>query len=90
VRRVIAALEARVAHRQGDNWACPAHADRTPSLTVREGEHGALVACPAGCTTADVAAALGLSLADLFDEPRHNGNGLRRSRRTATSMSGSR
>lgn len=53
------------------NWICrcPAHEDRTPSVTIRELEDGRiLVHCFAGCGAADVVAAAGLSLSDLFPE----------------------
>ncbi|QWT16706.1 DUF7146 domain-containing protein [Sphingobium xenophagum] len=33
---------------------CPAHADRTPSLSIRQGERGILVTCFAGCLREDV------------------------------------
>jgi 5S rRNA maturation endonuclease (ribonuclease M5) len=46
---------------------CPAHEDRRPSLSLSEGAEGqALVHCQAGCGVADVLAAVGLTLADLF------------------------
>lgn len=49
---------------------CPAHEDKTPSLSVKEGQDGAiLVKCHGGCATEAVVAALGLELADLF-QPR--------------------
>ncbi len=56
----------------GGNWTarCPAHEDRSPSLSLRQIEGQALLYCHAGCVTADVLAALGLGLADLYDEPR--------------------
>jgi len=51
--RLVAAL--------GGTWSgyralcrCPAHADRTPSLSVRQGDRGILVKCFAGCDAADV------------------------------------
>lgn len=48
---------------------CPAHEDRSPSLSVRELEDGtALLKCFAGCGAADVVAAVGLELRDLFPE----------------------
>ena len=48
---------------------CPAHEDRSPSLSVRELEDGTvLVKCFAGCGAADVTAAAGLELRDLFPE----------------------
>lgn len=46
---------------------CPAHDDRNPSLSVRESsDRTLLVYCFAGCTTAEVVAALGLRMGDLF------------------------
>jgi len=33
---------------------CPAHADRTPSLSLRQGDKGILVTCFAGCQREDV------------------------------------
>ncbi|MCW5699261.1 MAG: toprim domain-containing protein [Rhodospirillales bacterium] len=37
---------------------CPAHQDRNPSLSIRDGESGLLVTCYAGCDRRDVIAAL--------------------------------
>src|SRR5205823_6586648 len=46
---------------------CPAHGDRTPSLTVATGDGGsALLDCKAGCPIEDVLAELGLDFPDLF------------------------
>ncbi|MGE3771480.1 MAG: DNA primase [Gammaproteobacteria bacterium] len=52
-----------------DAWvaSCPAHEDRRPSLSIRQIEDRVLVHCWAGCGAGDVVAAVGLSLADLFD-----------------------
>lgn len=54
------ALRALVA-RLGGKWSgstamcrCPAHADRTPSLAIRQGDRGILVTCHAGCDPTDV------------------------------------
>jgi hypothetical protein len=47
---------------------CPAHEDRSPSLSIRESDDGrVLLHCFAGCNTEDVVAALGLALTDLFE-----------------------
>src|SRR3954470_19268241 len=56
----------------GGQWSarCPAHDDRAPSLSLRQIEGQALVHCHAGCTAVDVLGALGLTLRDLYDEPR--------------------
>lgn len=46
---------------------CPAHDDRGPSLSVKEGDDGrVLMHCFAGCSTTDVAAAIGMTITDLF------------------------
>ena len=53
----------------GAGWqaVCPAHPDKSPSLTIREGDDGrVLLHCFTGCATADVVAAMGLTMADLF------------------------
>ncbi|AKH18969.1 DUF7146 domain-containing protein [Sphingomonas sanxanigenens] len=48
-------------HALGGEWAgrtamcrCPAHADSDPSLSLRQGDHGLLVHCFAGCAPDDV------------------------------------
>jgi hypothetical protein len=49
---------------------CPAHGDRTPSLSIRElGDGRVLVHCFSGCSAPDVMAAVGLEMGDLFPEP---------------------
>lgn len=53
------------------SWSakCPAHADRSPSLTVKELQDGRiLMHCFGGCGTDAVLAALGLGMTDLFPE----------------------
>jgi hypothetical protein len=56
--------------RNGEGWIArrPAHEDRNPSLSIREGAEGILVHCFAGCSTEAVVDALGLTLADLFED----------------------
>ncbi len=51
---------------KGYTARCPAHGDKTASLSISPGEHGTLVKCFAGCETADVLAAVGMTFADLF------------------------
>jgi hypothetical protein len=62
------ALRARGSKRDGNLWQCPAHPDRTPSLSVDANGEGdrVLVNCHAGCETAAVLDALGLSMRDLY------------------------
>jgi len=66
VEHLVQRLNAR---RNGKGWIakCPAHDDRTPSLSIDEGADGrALIKCHAGCSTDDVIGALGLTRRDLF------------------------
>src|SRR6266496_3249531 len=54
---------------------CPAHQDRRPSLSVRQADGGRLlVHCFAGCAVADIVAALGLAVGDLFAAPVRRGD----------------
>lgn len=55
--------------RSGKGWIarCPAHADRSPSLSIAEGSNDTvLLHCFGGCEPASVLAAIGMELADLF------------------------
>lgn len=66
---VLSRLEA--VRRSGEGWTgrCPAHDDRTPSLTIGVGSDGrVLLYCFAGCAAEEIAGAVGLSLRDLFPE----------------------
>ncbi len=61
---------------------CPAHGDRSPSLSVREGKDGRiLLHCFAGCEKAAVLHAIGLTWRDLFNDapfdPRARAEALR-------------
>lgn len=70
--RVTEALEQHGCTVRGRSAQCPAHEDRAPSLSLgqRKDGNGVVLNCHAGCATEDVVAALRLTLADLFDEPR--------------------
>jgi hypothetical protein len=55
--------------RAGNGYSarCPAHEDRSSSLSITEGSDGrCLVHCFAGCTVHDVVAAVGMTVSDLF------------------------
>jgi hypothetical protein len=70
VARLLARLDG--IRRNGAGWMakCPAHADRTASLSVTAGDDGrALLHCHAGCPVEAVTGAAGIATADLF-EPR--------------------
>jgi hypothetical protein len=78
VERVLTALAdhgSRVEQRGSDTWMaqCPAddHDDRTASLSVAQGDVGAVVCCQAGCDTRTaVLPPLNLGFPDLFDRRR--------------------
>lgn len=68
--RLLDRLE-RVKQTGPEKWQarCPSHDDKSPSLSVRETDDGTLlVKCWAGCGAADIVAAIGLELRDLFPE----------------------
>jgi hypothetical protein len=56
--------------RNGWIAACPAHDDRSPSLSIDERDRKILLYCHAGCSTEAVCAALGIKMSELFSEPR--------------------
>lgn len=67
------ALLARLDKVKGRNgsWTacCPAHADRSPSLSIREtGDGRILLHCFGGCSVDAVLGAVGLDMTDLFPE----------------------
>ena len=45
---------------------CPAHADKSPSLTMTEGDRGILLKCWAGCELTAITDKLGIGIKDLF------------------------
>lgn len=72
--RIISRLEdaGKIVQNSGQNRAvaqCPAHADTSPSLSLRNTATRALIYCFAGCADVDVLGALGLAVRDLFNEP---------------------
>ncbi len=84
IERVHTALEAAGCHQQGRNWACPAHDDRSPSLSIAAGDDGrVLVHCHAGCSAEAVVQAIGLEMADLFPD---RGKGVPRRRQTCRDL----
>ena len=81
VELLLSRLEHVRANRNG-TWVarCPAHDDRSPSLSIATGDDGkVLLHCFAGCGAVDVVEAVGLELSSLFPEP-HDWKGQRRSR----------
>ena len=79
VELLLSRLERVRANRNG-TWVarCPAHDDRSPSLSIATGDNGkVLLHCFAGCGAADVVEAIGLELSSLFPET-HDWKGQRR------------
>ena len=67
---VLGNLENAKPYGRGYMAKCPAHEDRSASLSIAENEKGnAMVHCFAGCTARDVVGALGLRMGDLFSQP---------------------
>lgn len=61
---------------------CPVHADKNPSLVVRELDDGrVLIHCFAGCGAADILDAAGLNFGDLFPPKSINGHSVPRARK---------
>jgi len=72
VARLLDRLERVRADRGGWRARCPAHDDRTPSLSIAEGDDGrALLFCHAGCNFDEITTALGLETSELFADDRH-------------------
>ncbi len=74
LERILQALRERGTEPKlsGSDWmcCCPAHEDRTPSLSIREETPGGriFVKCFAGCQDTDVLECLGMGVKDLFPE----------------------
>jgi hypothetical protein len=74
VDNVLGRLEKVQRNEKGWTARCPSHRDRRSSLSVSAGDDGrVLLKCFAGCTTEDVASAIGLSMTDLFEPSRGGG-----------------
>ena len=56
----------------GDKYTalCPAHNDKTASLSISEDSGKILIHCHAGCSTESIVRALGLKMSDLFTEKK--------------------
>ena len=65
----------RVRQTGPDQWlaSCPGplheNGDRNPSLSIRQADDRLLLCCHTGCGNDEIMAALGMTLADLFDRP---------------------
>lgn len=47
---------------------CPAHPDKIPSLSIKEGERGVLLKCWAGCELQAICHSMELKISDLFPD----------------------
>ena len=56
---------------------CPAHADRSPSLAIKEVGDRILIHCFSGCLAAEVMGAIGMTMSDLFNDPLTEADGAR-------------
>lgn len=64
---------AKVKQTRSGSWlaCCPAHDDKTASLSIRELDDGrTLVHCFAGCSVEEILSAVGLSFDDLYPEKK--------------------
>lgn len=86
IDRVLSLLT-KTRRRQPGQWSacCPAHDDKGPSLSVRETPEGAvLLHCFAGCEVAEIVAAIGLELHDLFPPQDRPANAPKRTAKLLT------
>jgi len=51
---------------------CPAHDDKSPSLSVTEKDGKVLIHCYAECEAEEIMTAMGLTLAELFEKPLYH------------------
>lgn len=50
---------------------CPGHSEKTPSLSIKDGDEGVVFNCHAGCNKQDILSTMGLSFSDIFYNPRN-------------------
>lgn len=70
--RILNLLQRVKQRSDGSHWdaQCPAHDDKHPSLSVGLGEDNrVLLKCHKGCSAESIVGALGLKMADLFENP---------------------
>ncbi len=66
---ILLSLLSKVKRTKPDSWlaCCPAHDDKSPSLSIRETVDGrVLVHCFAGCAVHEIVSAVGLDTSDLL------------------------
>lgn len=71
--QVLSLLESVRRTPRGYSARCPAHTDKSPSLSIRETEEGnILLHCFAGCTAHEICSALRIEKRDLFRKSEQN------------------
>lgn len=83
--QVVAALLERDARHAGNDYVCPTHSDRRPSLGVVDRNGRVLMHCSAGCDTTDIMKALGLGMSVLANG---GGSSARKTPRPAEALPG--
>ena len=72
VHDLLSRLDKAKAKNGGWMACCPAHDDRDPSLSIKEGDNGRiLLYCHAGCKTENVVSALNLHMSDLMPDQQN-------------------
>lgn len=75
VTRLLALLQGVKSSGKGWTALCPGHEDRQNSLSIIQGDDGrVLINCFADCDTRRVVDAMGLTMADLFENSTSNGS----------------
>jgi len=86
IDKVLSRLE-KIKQRQDGQWSarCPAHEDKSPSLSVRETDEGAvLIKCFAGCTFEKIFSSLNLDPSEAFPPKHKSGKEPKRTPRSTT------
>ena len=67
IERLLSLLPGHRVSNGGFRARCPAHEDRTPSLSLKEGDGGKVILhCFAGCSAEAIVASMGMTMHDLF------------------------
>lgn len=61
---------AKVRQTSRDSWVacCPAHADKSPSMTIKAAPNTILIHCFGGCSTEEILGAIGMTFDDLYPD----------------------
>jgi hypothetical protein len=76
LQRILNLLDGVHATANGYQARCPAHDDRTPSLSLAKGDDGrVLLHCHAGCSAEAITSVIGIRMHDLFQRSDRKGGG---------------